>query len=50
MPLPLEWLQAKLLCIMPRVGPVVADALVAELPELGCLNRREMTGQADVVP
>ncbi|MXZ25011.1 MAG: IS110 family transposase [Caldilineaceae bacterium SB0665_bin_21] len=42
--------QVELLCSVPGVGPVVAAVLIAELPELGCLNGREMAALLGVAP
>ena len=38
--------QAEQLCSVPKVDPVLAAVLIAELPELGRLNGREMTSVA----
>ena len=40
----------KLLRKVPGVGPVVARTLIAELPELGKLNRREIASLVGVAP
>ena len=42
--------RAKLLRSVPGVGPVVAAVLVAELPELGRLNGREIAALVGVAP
>ena len=40
----------KLLRKVPGVGPVVARTLIADLPELGKLNRRETSSLVRVAP
>ena len=42
--------RVELLRSVPSVGPVVAAVLIAELPELGCLNGREIAVLASVAP
>jgi transposase len=39
-----------LLKSVPGIGPVVARTLIAELPELGCLDRREIAALAGLAP
>lgn len=38
------------LCQVPGIGPVVAATLLAELPELGCLDRRAIAALAGLAP
>ena len=46
-----EWLaRAELLCSVPGVGPVLSATLIAQLPELGQLNRKEVAALAGVAP
>lgn len=40
----------KLLTSAPGVGPIVARTLLAQMPELGCLGRREIAALAGVAP
>lgn len=40
----------KLLASVPRVGPVIARTLLAEMPELGRLDRREIAALAGLAP
>jgi len=42
--------QAELLRSVPGVGPVVASTLVAELPELGKINRQEIAALVGLAP
>jgi len=42
--------QRELLCAVPGVGPVACATLLAKLPELGRLNRREIAALAGVAP
>ena len=35
---------------MPGVGPITAHTLIAELPELGCLDRRKIAALVGVAP
>jgi transposase len=42
--------RAKLLNSVPGVGPVLASSLVAELPELGTLNRKQIAALVGVAP
>ena len=44
------WDKYELLSSVPGVGPVLSVALLADLPELGRLNRREIAALADVAP
>ncbi|MBM3625535.1 MAG: transposase, partial [Alphaproteobacteria bacterium] len=39
-----------LLASVPGVGPVIARTLIAELPELGALNRRQIAALAGLAP
>ncbi len=39
-----------LLASVPGVGSVIARTLVAELPELGCLDRKEIAALAGLAP
>lgn len=46
-----EWsAKAKLMDTVPRVGPVLIRSLVAELPELGTLNRKQVAALVGVAP
>jgi len=46
-----EWqARAKIIDSIPGVGPVTATTLVAEMPELGLLNRQEIAALAGVAP
>lgn len=46
-----EWdARADLLCSVPGVGPVLSATLIAHLPELGQLNRKEVAALAGVAP
>lgn len=47
---PLWRAQEELLRSVPGVGPVLATTLLASLPELGCLNRREIAALVGVAP
>jgi transposase len=47
---PLWRTQEELLRSVPGVGPVLASTLLASLPELGCLNRREIAALVGVAP
>lgn len=42
--------KATLLATVPGIGPLTAHALVAELPELGCYNRRQIAALLGVAP
>ena len=42
--------RAELLCGVPGVGPVLSATLIAHLPELGQLNRKEVAALAGVAP
>lgn len=42
--------QHALLCTVPGIGPVVASTLLAELPELGTIDRRKIGALVGVVP
>jgi transposase len=44
------WDKYELLSSVPGVGPVLSVALLADLPELGRLNRREIAALAGVAP
>lgn len=44
------WDKCELLSSVPGVGPVLSVALLADLPELGRLNRREIAALAGVAP
>lgn len=44
------WDKYELLSSVPGVGPVLSIALLADLPELGRLNRREVAALAGVAP
>jgi transposase len=44
------WDKCELLSSVPGVGPVLSVALLADLPELGRLNRREVAALAGVAP
>jgi len=44
------WDKYELLSSVPGVGPVLSVALLADLPELGRLNRREVAALAGVAP
>ena len=44
------WDKYELLSSVPGVGPVLSVALLADLPELGRLNRREIASLAGVAP
>src|SRR5258708_26541217 len=44
------WDKYKLLSSVPGVGPVLRVALLADLPELGRLNRQEIAALAGVAP
>ncbi len=44
------WDKYQLLSSVPGVGPVLSVALLADLPELGRLNRREIAALAGVAP
>jgi transposase len=44
------WDECELLSSVPGVGPVLSVALLADLPELGRLNRREIAALAGVAP
>src|SRR6266404_6433642 len=44
------WYKYQLLSSVPGVGPVLSVALLADLPELGRLNRREIAALAGVAP
>ena len=39
-----------LLASVPGVGPIIARTLIAELPELGTLDRRKIAGLAGLAP
>ena len=46
-----EWsAKAKLMDSVPGVGPVLISSLVAELPELGTLNRKQIAALVGVAP
>jgi transposase len=46
-----EWQQkAELLNSVPGVGPVLTSSLIAELPELGMLNRKQVAALVGVAP
>ena len=46
-----EWRQrSELLCTVPGVGPVLSATLIARLPELGQLNRKEIAALAGLAP
>jgi transposase len=46
-----EWQErAKIIDSVPGVGPVTASTLMAEMPELGLLNRQEIAALAGVAP
>lgn len=46
-----EWQErAEIIDSVPGVGPVTASTLVAEMPELGLLNRQEIAALAGVAP
>jgi transposase len=46
-----EWKErAEIIDSVPGVGPVTASTLVAEMPELGLLNRQEIAALAGVAP
>ena len=46
-----EWsAEAELLDSVPGVGPVLISSLVAELPELGRLNRKQIAAMVGVAP
>lgn len=47
---PLWRVKEKLLTSMTGVGPIVARTLIAELPELGCLDRRQIAALAGLAP
>jgi transposase len=47
---PIWYTQAKLLTSVPGVGPATARYLIAELPELGQLDRRRITALVGVAP
>lgn len=47
---PLWQAKADLLRSAPGIGPVACSALIAELPELGALNRREIAALAGLAP
>lgn len=47
---PIWRVKEKLLTSMPGVGPTVARTLLAEMPELGSLDRREIASLAGVAP
>ena len=42
--------QAELVASMPGIGPVVSATLIAELPELGLLDRRKIASLAGLAP
>jgi transposase len=42
--------KAALLGTVPGVGPVTTTSLLVELPELGCLNRRQVAALVGVAP
>ena len=44
------WEKYKLLNSVPGVGPVLSVAVLADLPELARLNRREIAALAGVAP
>jgi transposase len=44
------WDKYEMLSSVPGVGPVLSIALLADLPELGRLNRREIAALAGVAP
>jgi transposase len=39
-----------LLASVPGIGPIIARALIAEMPELGSLDRREVAALAGLAP
>ena len=46
-----EWnARAELLCSVPGVGPVLSATLIAQMPELGKLNRKEVAALVGVAP
>ncbi len=46
-----EWTRkAELLNSVPGVGPVLISSLIAELPELGTMNRKQITSLVGVAP
>lgn len=46
-----EWReQAQLLCSVPGIGPVLCATIIARLPELGELNRKQVAALAGVAP
>lgn len=46
-----EWRErAQLLCSVPGVGPVLCATIIARLPELGDLNRKQVAALAGVAP
>lgn len=47
---PLWQAKADLLRSAPGIGPVASSSLIADLPELGCLNRREIAALAGLAP
>lgn len=47
---PLWQVKEKLLTSMPGVGPQTARTLIAEMPELGSLNRRQVAALAGLAP
>jgi transposase len=40
----------RLLCSMPGVGPLLACTLIALLPELGCMSRKQVAALVGVAP
>ena len=47
---PIWQVRVDLLCSVPGIGPTTAYTLLAELPELGTLNRREIASLAGLAP
>lgn len=47
---PIWQVRADLLCSVPGIGPTTAYILLAELPELGTLSRREIASLAGLAP
>lgn len=47
---PIWQVRADLLCSVPGIGPTTAYTLLAELPELGTLSRREIASLAGLAP
>jgi transposase len=44
------WREEGLLASVPGIGPIIARALIAEMPELGSLDRREVAALAGLAP